>query len=267
MIKLIASDLDGTLVNSQKNFAPDFYKILKQLKKQGIEFVIASGRSQYGIAKKLKYCTKDITYISDNGGYIKGKNIEKIILPLSKEQSLSTVEECLAIPEAQVIMCAKNISYFISPNLKYIPEITKYYTDYKIIDDYKKVEEQILKIAVYDPISAKENSYKQVNDKLNKELRAVVSSYDWMDIMNKNLNKGYALKILQTHLGITKDETMVFGDFNNDIEMLKEAKYSYAMENSNDEVKKAANFVAPSNDNFGVAKIIKQEVLKEGVHV
>ena len=134
--------------------------------------------------------------------------------------------------------------------------------NYEIIDDYKNLNEQILKVALFDVFGSSVNSYPKIKDKLDKNLSAVVSSVNWIDIMNKNLNKGTAVKRLQNLYNIRKEETMAFGDFNNDIEMLKCAQYSFAMENASDELKKYANYTADTNNNFGVVKAIKEFVLK-----
>lgn len=90
----------------------------------------------------------------------------------------------------------------------------------------------------------------------------VVSGKYWLDIMNKNINKGNALEKLQNALNITPQQTMAFGDYMNDIEMLKNSKYSYAMKNAHPSVKEAASFEACSNDNFGVLEIIKNYLNK-----
>lgn len=260
MIKLIVTDLDGTLLNDEKQFAPDFFELLDNLNKQGIKFCAASGRSQYTIEKIFKPYEKDIFYISDNGGYIKGKNIEEVNFPLSYEQSKKTVEECLKTESLNVIVCAKDKAYFVRPNPSVINIVNEYYINYDIIEDYTNIKEQILKIAVYDELGSAVHGYPKVKNNLDKELIGVVSADNWFDIMNKNLNKGIAVKRLQKHFGITPEETMAFGDFNNDIEMLKCARYSFAMANSNDEVKKAANYIAESNNDFGVVKAIKEHL-------
>ena len=158
-------------------------------------------------------------------------------------------------------MCAKDKAYFVNPDDKYIPDISFYYTDYEIISDYTKVDEQILKVAVFDPVGSAKNAYPYLKDKLDKTLVPVVSSVEWLDIMDKRLNKGLALDTLQKHFGIKKSETMAFGDFNNDIELLKEADYSFAMQNATDAVKNAANYIAPSNNDFGVVQKIKEIAL------
>ena len=88
-------------------------------------------------------------------------------------------------------------------------------------------------------------------------LEVVVSGLYWVDIMNPNINKGKALSELQQSLNIRPEQTMVFGDYMNDIEMMSHAKYSYAMENAHPAVKDAAQFQISNNDNFSVVETIK----------
>ena len=73
-----------------------------------------------------------------------------------------------------------------------------------------------------------------------------------------NANKGYALKLIQEKYNIAPAETMVFGDYNNDLEMLALAHYSFAMENAHPYVKKVANYSTASNDAFGVEKVLEK---------
>ena len=261
MIKLIATDMDGTLLTDEGKFAPDFFDVLRQLNEKDIKFVAASGRSCYSLKKVFSPHDREIFYISDNGGYINYGNNSEVIHPMTSSQVFSTVEACLGIDKLQIILCAKDRAYFLNPDREHLSSINYYYTDYEIINDYKNLNEQILKVALYDPFGSSENAYPKIKDKLDKSLRAVVSSVNWIDIMNKDLNKGTALKRMQNILDITQDETMAFGDFNNDIEMLKCAKYSFAMQNATEQVKEYANYIADTNNNFGVVKAIKQFVL------
>ena len=83
-----------------------------------------------------------------------------------------------------------------------------------------------------------------------------------IDINSNSFNKGIALEIIQNKLGIKYEETMVFGDFLNDYEMMDKAYYSYAMENAHPKLKQKARFVAPKNTDNGVIKVIKEVVLK-----
>lgn len=85
-----------------------------------------------------------------------------------------------------------------------------------------------------------------------------ISGKHWLDISDQKANKGNALKAVQHQLGITKNETLVIGDYHNDIEMMQEAKFSFAMENAHDDIKKIANYSTKSNDNFGVELVLEQ---------
>jgi hypothetical protein len=89
-------------------------------------------------------------------------------------------------------------------------------------------------------------------------MQVIVSGEHWLDISHNNANKGYALNILQHQLGITKEETMVFGDYNNDLKMLELADFSYAMENAHQNVKNVAKYQTKSNDEQGVEFILEQ---------
>ena len=262
MIKLIASDIDGTLVNENKEFSPDFFEILKELNRRDIKFVAASGRSRYAIERIFKPHDKDILYISDNGAFISDSKNEYFVHKMKKDEIEQVIELLLPIKGIQIILCGKYKSYFVDfkENLK--DAITVYYDIFEPVDDYKKIDDDILKIAVYDTLCSAKNAHPKIKDKLPKNLYSVVSSDVWLDVMDKSINKGTGMKVLQKAFDIDYDETMAFGDFFNDVEMLKCAKYSYAMKNAGDEIKKCCNFIAPSNNEFGVSKVIKDVVLK-----
>ena len=95
-------------------------------------------------------------------------------------------------------------------------------------------------------------------EKYSDRLQIKVSGEVWLDAAHKCSNKGVALKFLQNELKITKDNTMAFGDFMNDIEMLMNAKYSFAMANALPAVKDVAKYMTDTNDNKGVFKILTQ---------
>jgi hydroxymethylpyrimidine pyrophosphatase-like HAD family hydrolase len=86
----------------------------------------------------------------------------------------------------------------------------------------------------------------------------VVSGEHWVDVMNSTANKGAALRGLQRALGITPAQTMVFGDYLNDLEMLDAADWSFAMANAHPEVVRRARHLAPSNNDNGVLRTISR---------
>ena len=93
---------------------------------------------------------------------------------------------------------------------------------------------------------------------LEKEVKVKVSGEYWLDISHLDTDKGRALKILQDQLKVSKAETMVFGDYNNDLEMIEQADYSFAMQNAHPNVTKAANYTTKSNNEGGVEHILEQ---------
>ncbi len=85
-----------------------------------------------------------------------------------------------------------------------------------------------------------------------------VSGQNWVDISSPNAHKGFALQKLQELYNITPAETMVFGDYNNDLEMLALSDFSFAMENAHPNVKEVAKYQTVSNDDFGVERVLEQ---------
>ena len=261
MIKLIASDIDGTLVNSKKEFSPDFADILKKLSQKGVKFVAASGRSRYAIERIFKQFETDILYISDNGAFVSDKEREYFTHKMSDDEVKKVMELLLPIEGIQIILCGKYRAYFVNFCPELLDAVSFYYDIYEIVEDYRTIKDDILKIAVYDSLGSAKNAHPKIKDFLPKNLYSVVSSDVWLDVMDKSVTKGEGLAILQDVFGITYDETMAFGDFFNDVEMLQKAKYSFAMDNASDEIKKCCSFIAPDNDSFGVSAMIKKYVL------
>ena len=84
-----------------------------------------------------------------------------------------------------------------------------------------------------------------------------MSGPHWVDVLSPTANKGRAVRRLQEELGVTPDQTMVFGDFLNDLEMMDAATYSFAMANAHPLLKERANWVAPTNNANGVVRTIR----------
>ena len=139
-------------------------------------------------------------------------------------------------------------------------EFKKYYTELQIVDDITKVEDDILKLAVCDFMGSEKNCYTHFK-KFENKYKVVVSGKIWLDIMMSDANKGKAVEMIQKKLDISYDETMIFGDYLNDLEMMSTGKYSFAMENAHPLLKAHSNFTAESNNNNGVIKAIKKYVL------
>ncbi|NIK92963.1 HAD family hydrolase [Mangrovimonas sp. CR14] len=257
-IKLIATDMDGTLLNSKGQVSERFFELFKELKKHQIHFVAASGRQYYSITDKLNGITNDITIIAENGAITKQKEEELLLIGLSHKEIKELVEYLRAIDEIEIVLCGKKTAYIESENLDFIDFFKEFYHKYERVSDLTEIkDDDFLKIAVYCKHGSEEQLYPLVKH-FEKDLQVKVSGEVWLDLSHQNANKGFALSKLQQNLGISKEETLVFGDYNNDLEMFYQAAVSVAMENAHPNLKKIATHTTKNNDENGVEIILEQ---------
>ena len=259
-VKLVVADMDGTLLNSNGQVSDMFFNLFKELQKLDIHFIAASGRQYYSIIHKLDAIKDDITVIAENGGIAKRKNEELLTacLPLDKTQEL--IKMMRDIDDAHIVLCGKKKAYVEDKDERFLNIFNEYYYKYELVDDLLEItEDDFFKIAVYSFNGSEETTYPVVRH-LEGKIKVKVSGENWLDLSSMEADKGRALAHVQKQMGIHKNETMVFGDYNNDLEMLDLAHFSYAMENAHPNVTKAANFTTKSNDAQGVEHILEQLV-------
>lgn len=263
-VKLVVSDMDGTLLNNKSEVSNRFFNQFNELKKQNIHFVAASGRQYQSILEKLDAIKNDISIIAENGGIMKYDDKEHILLQLSAQNVIKAIELLRGVDGAYIVLCGRKSAYIETSNPDFVSQFSNYYAAYEIVDDLTKVTDDVfLKIAVYHFDSSEQNILPHVKS-LTNDMKVIVSGKNWLDISHINANKGYALKILQKELGVTKAETMAFGDYNNDLQMLELAQFSYAMGNAHSDVKKIARFETKSNSEEGVELILEQLINSKG---
>ena len=260
-VKLVVTDMDGTLLNSKNEVSSRFFEIYEELKKRNIIFVAASGRQLFSIKDKLAPIKNDIYVIAENGGItLKADEVlNTYSLPLEKLQEIiKTVRE---INDAEIVICGKSKAYIESKNENFIDFFKEFYVKYAQVENLLEVkDDEFFKIAVYHPTDAEKFIYPEVKT-FENQLKVKVSGEHWVDLSGLETHKGNALQKLQKDLDIQKSETMVFGDYNNDLEMLQLAEFSFAMANAHPNVKKTANYSTKSNDELGVESILEKLIL------
>ncbi len=259
-VKLVVTDMDGTLLNSRGEVSNHFYSLFEQLKANNIHFVAASGRQYHSIVRKLSPIVEDITIIAENGGIAKRGSEELLVTHMDNESIHKIIKLLRTIKNTYVVLCGKKSSYIETSDKIFIELFNEYYATYEQVDDLTTVDDdQFIKIAVYHFDSSESFIYPSVKH-LEGSLQVKVSGLNWLDISHPDAHKGHALQLLQNKLGITSEETMVFGDYNNDLEMLGLAHFSYAMDNAHPNVKEIAKYHTKSNDDNGVEYILQQLV-------
>lgn len=261
MIRLIASDIDGTLIkDSTPDMYPEMFQIIRELKEKGIVFCAASGRQYASVRRVFHEVADDIAYIVENGAHIRYQGKDISITPMKREH----VEGIMAMlrpyyGECETVISTAKGSLIESKNQEFLDLLTYgYRNSFRQVEDVLAEDEEIIKIAIYHKGSIRELGENTLIPAWKDKVKACMAGDEWVDFMDASVDKGNALKVLQNYLGIDKSQTMAFGDNNNDIGMMLAAGESYAVENAVEEVKKAAGNICPGYEDKGVYHIIKK---------
>ena len=259
-IRLIACDMDGTLLDDEHAIHDDFWPLVDQLHARGIVFCPASGRQYYNLLERFKPIADELIFIAENGAYVVRGGAELSSDCLGKEvtRELIGVTRDLKAGGADVgaVLCGKRSAYIERTDQVFLDEVAKYYQRLDRVDDLLAVDDDILKVAIYDFESAERVSA-PLFARFRDSHQVVVSGEHWLDVMAAGANKGSGIRHIQETLHITRDQTMVFGDFLNDLEMMDEATYSFAMANAHPLLKQRAQYLSPGNADNGVVRTIR----------
>lgn len=257
MIKLIVTDLDGTLLQNNHEVPERFWKIADRLFRQDIRLAIATGRPHYSIVEKFQPILDRLYAISDNGGLINLNQTELLSKPIPSDQLEALIRTARSVPDAWPVLCGKDTWYIENKETVFMEKILLYQKNISMVDDLTRVEDDILKMSLCDIKGAESNSIKYFKP-FTDSLKIAVGGTIWLDITRTDANKGEAVRWLQEENNITPDETLVFGDFMNDYEMIQAATYSYAMKNAHPLLLEAANYVTEKdNEEGGVLDVIE----------
>lgn len=268
MYKLVALDMDGTLLDNNKTIPEENVRAIKEASENGVKIVLATGRPLIGIKKYLDILglnSEDDFSIIFNGALIQNNNNKKIISKtllnhddliyfynLSKKFNI-----CMNVFTKDSCLSYKSGNYSIL-------EAKWSNIDIEIVDfnnSYKNIE--IAKIIFADEpelISKVENN---LDNNITSKYGIAKSAPYFMEFFNKEINKGIAVKKYADSLNIHKDEIICIGDAGNDIEMIKYAGLGVAMNNAFPEVKNIADYITLSNEDTGVAHVIDKFILSK----
>lgn len=257
-IKLVVSDMDGTLLNSKGKVSTLFFDLFQKLQDNNIHFCAASGRQHNSIVSKLASIKDRIYVIAENGGVVKKGDEMLLSYFLNPEKVQKLIPILRGISGANMVLCCDNSAYIESKDERFVALFQEYYHSFQQVDDLMEIAKSIpvFKIAIYHFDSSEKFIFPIVKDFKN-EVLLKISGKHWVDISDEKANKGNALKAVQQRLQISKEQTLVFGDYHNDIEMMQEAGMSFAMKNAHEDIKKIADFITESNDDFGVEIVLE----------
>ena len=275
MIKLIASDMDGTLLNHNHKIPKENVELINYAKNQGIEFVVATGRAYYEALPALNEENINCDVISFNGGIVYDKNGNIISITPMLPKDLYYTIEILKSFDISYQLYTKNTIYTKSietdinayidlirsngydPDVEHLRAEAQqkldvgYITEVENIELYLNEKENppIKIIAISNDISKLENAAKLLSE--NKSISVTSSGANNIEIMHKNATKGEALKEIAKIYGINLENAVAIGDNLNDQAMLDIVGYSVAMKNGNTILKEQAKYVTEKTNSEG----------------
>ena len=261
--KLIAADMDGTLLNSNNEITPETVSAVKSAIDKGAVFTISTGRPVQGIKKYIDQLGLDCPVITYNGAVVVHSRTGEVIF----SQNMDSTEAKKVYEEA-----LKHKTMFVvwSQNRLYVSEIgekSRFYegvanTKAELLTDFDALIEQgITKILWFHDAEIL-NEWKTELVNAGFKATTITKSRDYfLEFFSDKTSKAVAMEKLGQYYNIDKSEMIAIGDQTNDSPMIEYAGLGVAMENAADSVKAIADYITASNNDDGVAEVIKKFVL------
>lgn len=262
--RLIAVDLDGTLVRGDQTVSPHTLDVMARAQTLGVKVVVASGRPTYGTAP-----VADALRLADFGGYVMSYNGGEIYDWRTKKPLHAQTLDQDVIP--YLYMYAQQhglpiMTYIGAEVVTEVPdnEYIRYtamrnrMTIRQVPNFLESVQEPVGKCMIVGDPTLLQPMEADLAQRLQGRAGAFRSEPFFLEIVPKDVDKAYGLDVLLGKLGMGREELLAFGDGYNDISMLQMAGMGVAMGNAEEEIKKAADFVTRSNEDDGVAYAIEK---------
>jgi len=266
MYKLIAVDMDGTLLNEDKKITKHTKDVISQAKKIGKKVVLSTGRPLKGVRRyveELNLLDEDDYVITFNGALVQSTKDENIILdiPLSYEDyaELYKVSQELgvnihALTDKSVLTPKNNEYTQIEIRINQIPLIES---------PVEEVEPDtlIVKVMFIDKPELLDQAFANLPQWVLDKYTIVRSTPYFLEFLDLRVNKGIGVSAVAEKLGLTKEEVICVGDAENDLAMIEYAGLGVAMGNATEQIKKVADYITRSNAEEGVAHVIEKFML------
>lgn len=257
MIKLIATDLDGTLYDPKGNPPTEIFPIAKQLFEKGVLFAPASGRQYKNLEKTFAPIKDKAVFIAENGALIRYQGKTLSLTALNADTVASFLKIIRQTDGLYPILCSDDEAYIEDTVEPFFSRTTTPYSSYRLVESLDSVVHKVpcCKISVFSMDKAEKQSYPVLAPYV-KNVKLTLSGGHWCDVSHPLANKGEAIKKIQSLFGIKREESLAFGDHMNDVEMLRECAHTAAPKNAYPLVKAQVEKIIPSNAENGVVKAL-----------
>lgn len=245
MIKLIASDLDGTLLqNGAQSLEPEVISFIEKLSTEyGILFVAASGRQYPNLVRLFGSASKHMAFICENGSLVFYQDKLLVSHPMERETALAISHDILQQPGCELQISGEKTCYLLPKTEAFLDRMVNHVkNDIKVITSPEEHPEPYYKISAFESAGIVAGHGPELLARHKDKSQGTISGFAWLDFVAPDVNKGRALIELIEVLGIHADECAAFGDNYNDLEMLNAVKYGYVMDNAIQEIKSQFNY-------------------------
>lgn len=256
-IKVIASDMDCTLLDDEGHMPADMPRRIRALNDAGILFCAASGRPSYTLAEMFPGLEREMAFMSDNGAAIfcRGELVFKDLIDMDAYQEL--IRFTLADGRGMPTVCGIDACYIRSCDKAYDATFRTFYKKIVYMDDLTELTADVDKYTVFFPENDGEEVFAETyRDAWSDRYSVTNAGKMWIDVMNKGVDKGSGLTRLCAHLGVDVADACALGDTYNDVQMLETAGHSYLVANAEEHMEGHARWRVPSNNDGGVAQVI-----------
>lgn len=270
-IKMIAIDIDGTLINDQRKITPKTVEAIKAASKQGVKVVLCTGRPMTGVQAyldQLGLSNADDEYVISFNGALAQSTSGNVLVNYTMSFDDYADWQAYCIKEGVKSQIETRdfiytINRDLSPYTIYESDLVSMPIRYRTFDELSRMQDQyiIAKAMMVDTKDRIDKAWKDLPSDMTDRFSIVRSEDFYLEFMNKNASKGNALHVLSQELNIQQDEIMALGNAQNDDSMIEYAGLGVAMGNSIPETIKIADTTTDDNNHDGVGNAIEKYVL------
>ncbi len=256
--RLLAIDLDGTLLTGERTPHPENVLALKRASEAGIQIVLASGRIAASVRDFSDKLGLDQAMICSNGGHVQGLLGEELLHLSLDRKAIDITLGYTSQAGVHTSVYTRDQLYFLGDSEwgdMYRQRVRIVKPEISTVEAAKQMN--VLKIILIDQPSQIKQHRVELEKVLDQSIAALTESEpEYLEVLSAEANKGKGLQVLSESMGLQQHETAAIGDYLNDLEMIQWAGVGAAMGNAVEELKSAANMIMPTNEEAGVARFI-----------
>jgi Cof subfamily protein (haloacid dehalogenase superfamily) len=260
-IRLVVTDMDGTLLDDDRQVSDDLWPLVHDLREAGVVFSPASGRHHVSLRRHFTPVADETTYIASNGAHVLAGSTELHSDCLDPDVTREVLARLRHHSTAPSLLVGKATAYVRRGDEhafafgEYLPRVRVVDETVDAVSALVDAGDAVLSVGVFDTTSTR--AAVRALAPLAEQVNVMSTHHTWVDVVSPTADKGHAVAALQHDLGIGADETVVFGDFLNDLGMLDRATFAFAMANAHPEVAARSWRTAPANSSNGVVRTLR----------